>query len=105
MTARILRWIADKIDTATAEVEVPLSVGPVRGARTAFPDEAARQMRNGAAARLVDEETLGYVIFRVEQDGADANICLDLQVHHEAWPSLLSVMARTVLVGDQVHSS
>lgn len=101
MTARLLRWVADKIDSTTREVEVPLTTGPLRSPRNAIVTEDECQERNEAAARLLDPETVGYVIFRVHKDGSYGAIALEAQVDPEAWSSILSAMARVVLDGDR----
>lgn len=102
--ARVLRWVADKLD-GSVEVAVPDRSGPIKGAHSAMVTEQDRMMRNEAALRLVDPGTLGYVVFRVHGDCRDANVSLDCQVSAESWPTVLSVMARTVLAADRVHSA
>lgn len=105
IAARVLRWAADKLDQTTAEVVVPDRSGPIRGAHSAIVTDQDYALRNEAALRLVDPGTLGYVVFRVHGDCRDANVSLDCQVSGESWPTVLSVMARTVLASDRVHSA
>lgn len=107
MTARALRWLADKIDRTTAEVEIEDRTGPIPGARSAFRDDDSRTLRNETAFRLLDDDTLGYVVFRIHRDlggGGAGQVSLDAQVDMNAWPAVRSTMARAVLASDQVVS-
>jgi len=100
MIAQTLRWLADRIDPPLAE-EPTIAIGDTRvPPYNAIVNDEECSARNEAAMRLVDDTTLGYLIFVVERDLAGAHVSRYGQLARGVWPGVASAMARTLLTHD-----
>lgn len=101
--AGLLRWAADRVAAAPRLTPEPhvVEVDSV-GMTNAVVNADERAMRNEVACSLLDDDTIGYVVFRVRREPHGGTISLDAQVSEDAWPGVRAAMARCVLSAEEM---
>lgn len=90
MIARLLRGVADRL-----EPPLPPTVGVVLSPLSMFErEESAAGMRREAALRLMDADTLAYLIVRVAGGPAEARVQVDCAVDDQLWPAVANTLTR-----------
>lgn len=104
MFGELLRWAADRIDPPRPREHPPY---PPRGLKSAFTgNEQLERDRREAAMRLMDTETLGYVLVVVRDEPAYHRQRLELHTAmlEPMWPPMKDTLARVVVEADRVYA-
>jgi len=105
----MLKWIAYALRAAASRLD-PLPPEPVPrpvpsgGHRTAFESDQMIEQRNEDAFLLVDEDCLGYLIFRVTREDGGAGVDIAPALRDEHWPAVRVTMERTISESDRLFS-
>jgi hypothetical protein len=98
-----MRWLADRVDDDERGPAPPIYGPPVR---SAFEDaEAMEQARREDAMRLMDAETLGYVILLVRDHGSHTKVEPAFGLLDPMWPAVRATLARIEAAGESVYAS
>lgn len=100
MIAAMLRRVADAIDRPKAHVSPPY---PLRTNARLFDDEHLEARRREDALKLLDEQTLGYVLFVVRDQGFHAKVEPGIALSDEMFPPVVEALSRFVLVGEHEY--
>ena len=100
MIASALRRLADKIDPPKPR---PAPLYPLRTRARLFDDEQTAIRRREDALRLMDEETLGYVLFLVRDQGFHAKVEPGIALSDEMFPAVVEAVSRFVVAGQHEY--
>ena len=99
MIGRLLRWAADQLDPP-ARRESPLY--PLRVDGSVFTDEAMNEQRREDAMALMDEETYGYLLVTIHDEGTFAKAVVKTALSAAMWPAVTETLCRIVVAADKV---
>lgn len=94
-----LRWLADQVDPPKPHQSPPY---PCR-AKTVFTDVELEAQRREDAMSLLDEDTMGYLLVRVRDEGSFAKLGVQVALAEEMWPAVNETLARVILEAQRVH--
>jgi hypothetical protein len=100
MIAGALRKLADTIDPPRPHEPPPY---PLRTKARLFDDEQTEARRREDAMRLMDEQTLGYVMFVVRDQGFHAKVEPGIAISDEMFPAVVEALSRFVTAGEHEY--
>jgi hypothetical protein len=100
MIGAALRRVADAIDPPKPHAPPPY---PLRTQARLFDDEQTEARRREDAMRLMDEQTLGYVMFVVRDQGFHAKVEPGIAISDEMFPAVVEALSRFVTAGEHEY--
>lgn len=102
MIAGALRKLADVIEPPKPHAPPPY---PLRTKARLFDDEQLAARRREDAMRLMDEQTLGYVLFVVRDQGFHAKVEPGIALADEMFPAIVEAVSRFVIAGEREYGA
>jgi hypothetical protein len=100
--AGALRRVADWIEPPKPHQAPPY---PLRTRPRLFDDEQMEGRRREDAMRLMDEQTLGYVVFLVRDQGFHAKVEPGVALSDEMFPAVVEAVSRFVIAGEREYGA
>lgn len=98
MIAGTLRRVADWIEPPKPHEAPPY---PLRTRARLFDDEFLAGRRREDAMRLIEDQTLGYVMFLVRDQGFHAKVEPGVALSGEMFPAIVEALSRFVTGGER----
>lgn len=103
LLAEVLRFFAEIVDPIKSPK--PETRSSLCGTASALDSELAQEMRNDDAMSMLDDDTLGYMLFRVRVvTGEHARVSTHAQLHPDSWEAVCATMAHTIVAGETAMS-